>query len=115
MENTRGIAETYFRSWLAEDFDTLRSLLADGCTFRGPLGTAEDADTCLAGLRAMRQLITDVRIAHMFVDGSDVLTWFDLHTTVASPCPTANWSHVENGRITRIRVTFDPREIVAAR
>ena len=44
----------------------------------------------------------------MFVDGSDVLTWFDLHTTSAAPLPTANWGHVENGKITRIRVTFDP-------
>jgi hypothetical protein len=23
--------------------------------------------------------------------------------------PVANWSHVEGGKITRIRVTFDPR------
>lgn len=25
------------------------------------------------------------------------------------PCPMANWSHVEAGKITRIRVTFDAR------
>jgi hypothetical protein len=42
-----------------------------------------------------------------FVDGEDVLTWFDLRTTIAPPAPVANWSHVEDGRITRIRVTFD--------
>jgi hypothetical protein len=42
-----------------------------------------------------------------------VLTWYDLHTRVASPAPTANWSHVEDGKIARIRVTFDPREILA--
>jgi hypothetical protein len=46
-----------------------------------------------------------------FVDGPDVLTWFDLHTSVAPPYPTANWSHVENGKITRIRVAFDPRPL----
>ena len=44
-------------------------------------------------------------------DGPDVLTWFDLHTNVAPPCPTANWSHVEHGVITRIRVAFDPRPL----
>jgi hypothetical protein len=47
----------------------------------------------------------------VFVDGPDVLTWFDLHTTVAPPAPTANWQHVEDGRITRIRVAFDPRAL----
>jgi len=24
------------------------------------------------------------------------------------PAPTANWLHIEDGKITRIRVTFDP-------
>jgi hypothetical protein len=31
---------------------------------------------------------------------------------VAPPTPTANWSHIENGKITTIRATFDPRQIV---
>jgi hypothetical protein len=35
-----------------------------------------------------------------------------LHTTEAPPVPTANWSHVENGKITSIRVTFDPRPLL---
>jgi hypothetical protein len=26
--------------------------------------------------------------------------------------PTANWSHVENGKMTAIRATFDPRPIL---
>jgi hypothetical protein len=38
-----------------------------------------------------------------------VLTWFDLHTTVAEPSPTANWMRTDAGRITAIRVTFDAR------
>jgi hypothetical protein len=47
----------------------------------------------------------------VFVDGPDVLTWFDLHTTVASPVSVANWLHVENGKITPLRVAFDAREL----
>jgi hypothetical protein len=50
-----------------------------------------------------------------FTDGPDVLTWFALHTTVAPPAPTANWMHVQDGWITAIRVTFDPRALLAAR
>jgi hypothetical protein len=34
-----------------------------------------------------------------------------LHTSVPPPAPTANWSDVENGRITAIRVTFDARPL----
>jgi hypothetical protein len=105
------IAQTYFESWKSKDFDTLRGVLADEVTFRGPLGTADDADACLRGLRGMSQIVTDIVIQKMFVDGADVLTWFDLHTSVAPPAPTANWSRVQNGKITRIRVTFDPRDL----
>ncbi len=105
------LAATYFRAWKAKDWTTLRSVLADDATFRGPLGGADDAETCMQGLKGMAQILTDVVIHKRFVDGPDVLTWFDLHTSVAPPAPTANWSHVENGKITTIRVTFDARPL----
>ena len=109
------LAATYFSSWKNKDFDSLRSVLADDATFRGPLGSADDAESCIRGLRGMSAVVTDIVIQHMFVDGPDVVTWFDLHTSVAPPCPTANWSHIEDGKISRIRVTFDPRALVADR
>lgn len=106
-------ARTYFEAWQAKDFDRLRSVLADAVTFRGPLGSADDAEQCLAGLRGMSRIVTGININKMWADGPDVLTWFDLHTTKASPTPTANWMHVEDGKIARIRVTFDPRELTS--
>jgi hypothetical protein len=30
----------------------------------------------------------------------------------AGPIPIANWCHVENGKIIRIRNTFDPRSLL---
>lgn len=105
------VMATYFESWKAKDFDRLRSVLADDATFRGPLGSADDADSCLEGLKGMSQILTDITIHKTFVEGPDVLTWFDLHTTVAPPAATANWSHVENEKIKRIRVTFDARPL----
>ena len=110
--NPADIAATYFDAWKAKDFDRLRSVLADDATFRGPLGSADDGDACLQGLKGMSEIVTDIVVHKRFVDGPDVLTWFDLHTTVAPPAATANWSHVEDGKITRIRVVFDPRPIL---
>ena len=107
----RSLAETYFRSWKAKDFDTLRSILADDITFRGPMGTADGVDDCLKGLAAMAAMMTDLVIQKIFVDGDDVLTWYDIHTANTPPLPTANWSRVQNGKITRIRAVFDPRPI----
>ena len=107
------VAATYFDAWLGRDFDALRAVLADDVTFRGPLGQADGADECLAGLRGLRELITDIVVRHRWVDGPEVVTWFDLHSTAASePSPTVNWSHVEDGRIAAIRVTFDPRPLL---
>jgi hypothetical protein len=105
------VAATYFEAWRAGDFDTLRSILADDVTFDGPLGQARSADECIEGLRNMSKMMTDIVVRKTFVDGNDVLTWFDLHTADTGPLPTVNWRHLENGKITAIRVTFDPRPL----
>ena len=107
----RAVAATYFRAWKDRDFATLRSILTDDVTFDGPLANLDNADDCVKGLEGMSKILDDIVVQHVFVDGPDVLTWFDLHTTVAPPAPTANWQHVEDGRITSIRVTFDPRAL----
>jgi SnoaL-like domain len=111
-EGAQEIAQTYFSAWRAQDFDRLRSVLADDATFRGPMGTADGVDECLAGLEGMAKMLTKIDVVKVFVDGPDVLTWFDLHTTQAAPIPTANWMHIEDDKIARIRVAFDPRELV---
>ncbi len=108
-EDPRALAATYFQAWKTRDFATLSATLADDVTFTGPLASADGADTYMQGMKAMAEMITDIVIHKTFVDGADVLTWFDLHTSVAPPCPTANWSHVENGKIAAVRVTFDAR------
>jgi ketosteroid isomerase-like protein len=112
--DAKTLATTYFAAWKDEDFDLLRSLLADDVTFSGPMGRADGADECLRGLAGMSKGMDDIVILTVVADGSDVITWYDLHMKDVGPLPTANWSHVENGRITSIRATFDPRPIVAA-
>lgn len=111
-ETTRIVAETYFDAWRTRDFDRLRSVLAPDVSFVGVMGVADGADACLAGLRGMAESIMDDLVLHARVaDGDDVITWFDLVTKDGATLPTANWSHVEDGLITRIRVTFDPRPL----
>jgi hypothetical protein len=79
--------------------------------FAGPLAQLEGVEDYMHGIKGMSQIKTKIVIQKVFVDGPDVLTWFDLHTAVASPVPVANWLHVEDGRITSLRVAFDAREL----
>ena len=113
MTDAATAAATYFDAWRARDFTRLRSVLADDVDFAGPLGQVKGGDGCLRGLRGMAQIMTGLEVRKVFRDGPDVLTWFDLATRVAETVPVANWMHVEDGKITRIRVAFDARGIAA--
>jgi limonene-1,2-epoxide hydrolase len=112
--DTKTVAATYFEAWKDKDFAKLRSVLADEVTFSGPMGTADGADDCLKGLQGMAEAMEDLKIRVIVADGSDVITWYDLQMQGVEPLPTANWSHVEDGKITSIRATFDPRPMMAA-
>jgi ketosteroid isomerase-like protein len=111
MTDAAATAATYFDAWQARDFARLRSVLADDVEFAGPLARVKGGDECLGGLRGMAQIMTGLEVRKVFRDGPDVLTWFDLATSVAETVPVANWMHVEDGKITRIRVAFDARGI----
>lgn len=105
------VATSYFDAWKVNDFETMRSLVAEDVTFAGPLANLEGASDYIDGIKGMSQIKSDIVIRKVFVDGPDILTWFELHTTVASPVPVANWLHVEEGKITSLRVAFDAREL----
>ena len=109
------IVSAYFDAWRAHDPAALRGLLADDATFTGPLGHSENADDYREAIGRMFVITTGIVIRKMIADGDDVLTWFDLHTSVAPPAAVANWSQIENGKIARVRAAFDPRPILAAR
>ena len=103
------VASTYFDAWKVNDFDTMRSLVDDDVRFAGPLGQVEGAQDYMEGIKGMSRTKSDLVIRKTFVDGPDVLTWYELHTTVAPPVPVANWLHIEDGKITSLRVVFDAR------
>jgi len=109
---TEELANRYFTAWAAQDFDALRDVLADDATFRGPLGEADGADACIEGLRAIAEGIGVPEVSVIATHGDDAITWFELPAK-DGPLPVANWSHVEHGRIRRVRATFDPRPLLS--
>jgi len=110
-DDAANVATTYFDAWKTNDFDTMRSLVAEDVSFEGPLAMLVGAEDYIKGIQGLSQVITDIVIQKVFVDGQDVLTWYVMHTTVAAPVAVANWLHVEEGKITALRVAFDAREL----
>jgi limonene-1,2-epoxide hydrolase len=103
------VASAYFDAWRVDDFDAMRSFLDDDVTFTGPLGHLEGVEGYMEGIKGMSRIKSEIVVQKIFVDGSDVLTWYELYTRVAPPVPVANWLHVEEGKITSLRVAFDAR------
>ncbi len=112
MRTPTDLADGYFAAWTARRPEDVRPLLADDVTFRGPLGTADGPDECVAGLAGLFGATDEVRVVRRWADGDDVVTWFELRAGGSGPMAVVNWSHVRDGVIDRIRVTFDPRPLL---
>jgi len=112
-DSPASVAAAYFDAWKRNDIERVRPLLQDEVAFDGALGSTRGVDETIAGLGRMFAMAKQVEVLHRWVDGPDVLTWFELRTETAGPLAIVNWSHVEAGRINRIRVTFDPRPLLS--
>lgn len=106
------VAAAYFVAWENKDIDRVRPLLHPDVTFVGAMGATSGTEETLRGLSGMFSMTKQVEVIKRWTDGPDVITWFELSTATAGPLPVVNWSHVDDGLITRIRVTFDPRPIL---
>lgn len=111
-DSAKHIAEQYYPTWMDHDFDAFRALLANDATFEGPMGTADNADECVEGIRRMADMMSGIDITKMWVDGADVITWYEASYTGDQKVNTVNWMHIVGGKIDAIRVTFDPRSII---
>lgn len=109
----REIAELYFKSWADGDPEPLRPYLAPDVTFDGSLGSTRGRDDFLAGLAGMFTATTSNEVRMRLDNDTDVITWSDLQIGDKPPLPVANWTHVVGGLITSVRVTFDPRPLLA--
>ena len=87
-DSTTAAAATYFDAWLARDFARLGTVLADDVDFAGPMGQVKGRNECLRGLEGLATIMTGIDVQKVFSTESDVLTWYDMATTVADPVST---------------------------
>lgn len=89
------------------------SLLADDVSFDGALGSTRDPEEFLKGLAGMFAATTSNRVRLRMASEQDVITWSELRIADKPPVQVANWTYVENGLITAVNVTFDPRPVLS--
>ena len=75
-------------------------MLHNDVTFDGALGSTRGIDETIAGLGRMFAMTEQVEVLHRWVDGPDVLTWFELRTETAGPLAIVN-ARAESGGASR--------------
>ncbi len=92
------------------DWAAARTHLADAIQFVGPFDSFSKPEEYLDALQKLHHIVDRVDLHKVFVDGEDVCLLYDLVThTPAGTAFIAEWHHVKNGKIDRIRVVFDAR------
>ena len=113
MSDARDVVDRYFTALKRKDFATMRALLHDDVTFKGPLGTTDGADDYIGTLEQVTANMTGVERRALFADGEDVCQVYDLVLSApAVTLPVAQWLKVRENRIATVRLFFDPRPLV---
>lgn len=108
--DTRSVAASFLKAWTTGDFDTARSLVHDDVSFSGPIDAFNDADSYIAALRGLSQIVQATEEHKVFADDNDACVIYDLVTaTPAGTAPTAEWYRLRDGKISAVRVYFDAR------
>jgi ketosteroid isomerase-like protein len=113
MAGAAQVAEEFFEAWTGKDFQRARGLLHDDLRFEGPIDTFDDADSYVASLQQLSNIVTGADRQKVFVDGDDVCVIYDLHTAPVPSSRTCEWYHVRDGRIASVSVVFDARPFAA--
>jgi predicted ester cyclase len=113
--NTKKVVLSYLKALNDQDFKVARSYLKDNMTFQAPIASHNSADAYfkenerLRSEYGIKEVLYEVK--KVLVDGDDVCVFFDFN--IGSVILFASgWFQVEDGKISSIRVVFDPRPIV---
>lgn len=93
----------------SEDFDTVKTLLADDMTFDGVMGKRDGADAYVDDMRKMK---FKYELIKAFSDGHDVCVLYNINMGKGDPIYSAGWYTVKYGKIKTFKVVFDPRPLL---
>jgi len=108
MSTSGDTVKNFLNALNDEDFNTARSFLNDDVKFIGVMGTRDGADTYITDMAKMK---FKYNIQKLFEDGNDVSVFYDINMggpTIFS----SGWYQLSNGKISIMKVLFDPRPLL---
>lgn len=104
----------YFDALARRDLTTVRALLRDDLSFKGPLATLDRADDYLQGLEHVTAGIERLERRGLFSDGDRIVQIYDVILIgQGATIPVAEWLSIDDGKIAAIEMILDPRPLVA--
>ncbi|MEO9363426.1 MAG: nuclear transport factor 2 family protein [Nitrososphaera sp.] len=110
-KSAKEIVLEYLDAVARHDFESARSYLKDNVTYWSPLNSFDNADAYLKYNFSLHLAKLDIK--KTFTDGDDVCLFHE--TTLTKPPATvftAIWCHIDGGKISSVKVLFDPRPFV---
>jgi hypothetical protein len=90
------------------DFQSARGYVSDNISYLSPLNSFDRAEPYLKYFESLHLPKFDIK--KIFTDGDDVCLLYEvILTTPPATVFVSFWAHVDGGKISSIRLVFDPR------
>ena len=114
MTTTHETIRAFYANIENKDFASVRGLLHDDFSFRGPIDTFDSPDALVAKLAKLEGVTESFRVRHLFVDGERGCCVYELITaTPLRESPVTEYFELRDGRISAIHAHYDSRPWIA--
>jgi uncharacterized protein YozE (UPF0346 family) len=107
-KSAKEIVMEYLQAAERRDFKSARSYLKDNISYLSPLNSFDRAEPYLKYFESLHLPKFDIK--KIFTDGDDVCLLYEVVLSTAPATVFVSlWAHVDGGKISSIRLVFDPR------
>jgi SnoaL-like domain len=112
VKSAKDVVMEYLQAAERRDFQSARGYLSDNISYVGPLNSFDRVEPYLKYFEHLKLPKFDYK--KVFEDGNDVCLLYELKVgTPPVTSPVCLWAHVgDDGKISSIRVIFDPRPYI---
>lgn len=107
----REVVDGYTQAWTSKDYDAVRKFLADDLDFQGSLEQHTSAEGFMGGLKMFAEkMYKDHTILEAIYSDDRAFLLYDC-TLANGSLRCSEYFHLEDGKIKKIRLTFDTHAI----